>query len=168
MSERDEGRVVGLQRSAGGVPKLPVPEVRVGATGMEGDRQRKRFIHGGPARALCLYSLERIEALAAEGHPIERGSVGENVTIVGLPWELVIPGSRLRLGEIEVEVTSYTAPCRTIAGSFSNGDFRRIGQKSHPGWSRVYVRVVRGGRLALDDRVVLERSGRGGQATPGA
>jgi MOSC domain-containing protein YiiM len=150
-----EGRVVGLQRSAGGVPKLPVSEARVGPRGMDGDKQRKPFIHGGPNRALCLYSRERIDSLATEGHPIVPGAVGENVTISGVPWELVIPGSRLILGEVEVEVSSYTAPCRTITGAFADGDFTRIGQKKHPGWSRVYVRVLQGGRIALDDRVVL-------------
>jgi MOSC domain-containing protein YiiM len=151
----DAARVVGLQRSAGGVPKLPVSEALVGLRGMEGDRQRKPFIHGGPTRALCLYSSERIDALAAEGHPIVPGAVGENVTISGLVWEAVIPGARLTLGEVEVEVTSYAAPCRTITRAFVGGDSTRIGQKKHPGWSRVYVRIVRGGWIALDDRVVL-------------
>jgi MOSC domain-containing protein YiiM len=164
VTKRIEGRVVGLQRSAGGVPKLPVAEASVSAAGMEGDRQRKRFIHGGPTRALCLYSRERIDALAAEGHPVVPGSLGENVTIAGLPWEDVTPGSRLTLGEVEVEVTSYTAPCRTIAGAFSDGEFTRIGQKRRPGWSRVYVRVVRPGRIVLGDPAVLERSGRAARA----
>jgi MOSC domain-containing protein YiiM len=150
-----EGRVVGLQRSGGGVPKLPVAEARVGTRGMEGDKQRKPFIHGGPTRALCLYSLERIDALAAEGHPIVPGSVGENVTITGIPWETVTPGTRLTLGEVEVEVTSYAAPCRTIAGAFGGGEFSRIGQKRHPGWSRVYARIVHAGRIAVDDLVVI-------------
>jgi MOSC domain-containing protein YiiM len=160
MTDRAEGagRVVGLQRSAGGVPKLAVCEALIGPRGMEGDKQRKPFIHGGPTRALCLYSRERITALAAEGHPIVPGAVGENVTIAGLAWEAVTPGARLTLGEVEVEVTSYAAPCRTITGAFSDGDSKRIGQKKHPGWSRVYVRILRGGRIALDDRVLLHPS----------
>jgi MOSC domain-containing protein YiiM len=148
------GRVHGLHRSAGGVPKLAVARALVGPGGMEGDRQRYRF-HGGPERALCLYSLERIEALRAEGHPIVPGSAGENVTIAGLAWELVAPGCRLTMGEVEVEVTSYTVPCRTIAASFSDGRFGRIGQTRHPGWSRVYSRVLRGGWIAEGDSVAL-------------
>jgi MOSC domain-containing protein YiiM len=153
--DQGEGRVVGLQCSRGGVPKLSVAEAIVGRTGMEGDRQRKPFIHGGPKRALCLYSEERLEALAAEGHPIARGSVGENVTISGLRWEDVVPGARLELGEVTVEVTSFTDPCRTIRAAFFDGDFTRIGQQRHPGWSRVYVRVLREGRITLGDLVVL-------------
>ncbi|MEO6528485.1 MAG: MOSC domain-containing protein [Gemmatimonadaceae bacterium] len=155
MPDCVEGKVAGLQRSSGGVPKLSVGAANVEVTGMVGDRQRKPLIHGGPARALCLYSLERIDALAAEGHPITAGAVGENVTISGIPWERVTPGSRLALGSVEVEVTSYAAPCRTIAGVFIDGQFKRIGQRRHPGWSRVYVKIVRAGRITVGDPVVL-------------
>ena len=125
---------------------------------MEGDRQRNRRFHGGPDRALCLYSQELIDALGAEGHPIVRGAVGENVTIAGLPWDRVRPGARLTLGEVDVEVTSYTAPCENIEGAFLDGRFVRISQRVHPGWSRVYVRVLRGGSLRVGDAVRLEAS----------
>jgi MOSC domain-containing protein YiiM len=159
MNGEIEGRVVGLQRSAGGVPKLPVQTAMVRTSGMEGDRQRKPFIHGGPRRALCLYSQERIDALAAEGHPIERGSVGENVTLAGLPWEAVRPGARLMLGEVEVEIVSYTAPCRTIRGAFADGRYARISEEKHPGWSRVYAQVLREGAISVGDRARVTPGG---------
>ena len=155
MSDEFTGRITGLQRSNGGVPKLPVESAAVSGQGMEGDRQRNRRFHGGPDRALCLYSQERIDALGAEGHPIVRGAVGENVTIAGLPWEDVRPGARLTLGDVEVEVTSFTSPCANIEGAFLEGRFARISQKVHPGWSRVYVRVRRGGSLRVGDPVRL-------------
>ena len=40
------------------------------------------IFHGGPERALCLFSLERILELQAEGHPIFPGAAGENITIL--------------------------------------------------------------------------------------
>jgi MOSC domain-containing protein YiiM len=152
------GRIVQLNTSPGGVPKLPVPEAEVTPSGMAGDRQRNLRFHGGPQRALCLYSLEVIQRLQGEGHPIHPGSTGENVTVSGLPWEEVRPGVRLALGEeVVVEVTSYTVPCKNIAASFFEGEFTRISQKVHPGDSRVYARVVQGGRLRAGDAVwVLE------------
>ena len=60
------GRVVSIHRSNGGVPKLPVDRATIRVTGVEGDRQRNRRFHGGPDRALCLYSAERLQALVAE------------------------------------------------------------------------------------------------------
>src|ERR687894_986709 len=65
------GRVFRINLSNGGVPKLPVAEARVTANGIVGDRQRYPVFHGGPERAISLFSLEVIERLRAEGHPIE-------------------------------------------------------------------------------------------------
>lgn len=144
------GRIFQLNTSNGGVPKLAVREAYLTPTGLEGDRQRDRRFHGGPERALCLYALERILQLQAEGHPIFPGSAGENVTLAGLDWAALKPGARLALGEeAVVEVSSYTTPCRVIAASFHEGGFRRIHQKTHPGASRLYARVLQTGRLAV-------------------
>jgi MOSC domain-containing protein YiiM len=150
-----DGRVTGLQRSSGGVPKLPVGQATVRMDGMEGDRQANRKYHGGPERALCLYSQERLDELAAEGHPAERGTLGENVTIGGLPWERVQPGARLTLGSVAAEVTGYAAPCRKIAPGFADGVVTRIGERVNPGWSRVYVRILTEGTVAVGDPVTL-------------
>lgn len=132
--------------SDGGVPKLPVPEARVTVEGLVGDRQRSTPIHGGPDRAVCLYSLEVIEALQAEGHPVAPGACGENLTLAGLDWSQVAPGERLRIGDdVLLELVSYTAPCKHNARWFLDEDFSRISQKKHPGWSRLYARVLREG-----------------------
>jgi MOSC domain-containing protein YiiM len=158
-----------LNTSPGGVPKLPIPEAAVAVDGMSGDRQRDLRHHGGPERALCLYSLEKIAELQGEGHPIHPGSTGENVTIAGIPWEDIRPGVQLELGEALVEVTSFTPPCRNIAGSFMEEGFTRISQKLHPGDSRVYARVMRGGTLRAGDpvRIVDNPSGQM-PASPGS
>jgi MOSC domain-containing protein YiiM len=144
------------------VPKLAVGRAMVRPAGMEGDSQRDRRFHGGPDRALCLYSQERIAALLAEGHPIVGGALGENVTIAGLDWEEVRPGVRLRIGSLEVEATSFAAPCRNIAGAFLDGQFKRVGQRLNPGWSRVYASVLNVGEIAVGDPVILFPVGRRG------
>lgn len=149
-------RIFQLSASPGGVPKLPLREGVVGPGGLSGDRQAHPKFHGGPDRALCLFSLEVILRLQAEGHPVYPGSTGENVTLSGLPWEELRPGARLALGEeVVVEVTSFTAPCKQIAGSFLGGSFKRISQKLHPGESRVYARVLRGGALRVGEAARL-------------
>jgi len=101
-----------------------------------------------------VYSLERIYALQAEGHPIDVGTAGENVTVEGIDWDLVVPGARLRLGEeVLLEVASFTSPCKTIRESFTDGRFARISQKLHPGWSRVYARVLSEGEILCGEAV---------------
>ncbi len=149
-----EGRIFQINCSQGGVPKLSVREAVLTRLGLEGDSVANPDIHGGPDRAICLYSLEQIQKLQREGHPILPGSVGENLTIEGLDWSLMQPGARLELGdEVLIELTSYTSPCQTIAGSFVEGRYKRISQKVNPGESRIYARVLRTGRLTVGQRV---------------
>jgi MOSC domain-containing protein YiiM len=151
-----EARIVQIGISAGGVPKRPVDEARVTADGLDGDGHTNTRYHGGPDRALCLYSAERIRSLAAGGHPIVPGSIGENVTIEGLEWSDVEPGTRMRLGErVVIEITRYTSPCFKITASFADGDYSRVSQKQQPGWSRVYARVLTEGVIRRDDPVKL-------------
>lgn len=146
--------IASIHISAGGVPKRAVETARITRLGLEGDRQNNTVHHGGPERAVCLYSLEVIQALAAEGHPIAPGSTGENLTIAGLDWPSLGPGSQLQVGnDCVLEITSYTTPCKTIAASFVDGDFSRILQSKHPGHSRLYARVNAEGQVHTSDAV---------------
>ena len=143
--------------SDGGVPKLPVPDAYIGERGIEGDRQRNFKIHGGPDRAVCLYSLEQIQALQAEGHSIAPGLLGENITLVGLDWAHIGLGDRVRIGEaVLLEMTSYTTPCKANAQWFSDQRFQRIWHQDYPGWSRLYARVLCEGIVRTGDRVTLD------------
>lgn len=147
------GRVESINTSRGGAFKSSVFEARVTEHGVDGDRQDDLRYHGGADRAVSLYSLEAIRALQAEGHPISPGSAGENVTLSGLDWPSLTPGSQLRIGPVHLVVTGYAAPCKKIEASFLNGESMRISQKVHPGWSRLYARVVAGGVIRPGDEV---------------
>jgi MOSC domain-containing protein YiiM len=142
----------------GGVPKSPIPVAEITTLGVRGDKQNDRRHHGGPQRAVSLFALERIEALRDEGHPIVPGSTGENLTVSGLDWDAISVGDRLIVGDwVELEITGYAAPCRTIAESFVEGSFGRMSQKTHPGWSRLYARVISEGEVRPGDVVAWER-----------
>jgi MOSC domain-containing protein YiiM len=150
------GAIAGLHTSRGGVPKHTVESARVTALGLEGDKQKHLKFHGGPQRAVCLFSRELMDALREEGHPIAPGTTGENVLISGLDWSDIRIGSRLQLGtNVQVEITDYTAPCQQIAASFTGGDFMRISQKKRAGWSRLYARVLAEGELRVGDEARL-------------
>lgn len=150
------GRVVQVNVSQGGVPKLPVERAWVGRLGLEGDAHRERTVHGGPQRAVCLFSIEAIERLQSEGHPLEPGSVGENLTTSGVEWSLLPVGARARIGdELEIELASSTTPCATQKPNFSDGRFSRISIDLHPSDSRMYARVVREGEVRPGDAIVV-------------
>ncbi len=153
------GRIHRINVSGGGVPKLPVPEASVTAEGIVGDLHAETRYHGGPTKAVSLFSLEVIERLRGEGHPIGPGTTGENLTVEGLDWRRVLPGARLTFeGGVVLEVTVYSVPCWKIAGSFLSGNSLRIDGERHPGESRVCARVVTGGTLREGERVRLEEA----------
>ena len=140
----------------GGVPKQPVARARVTSNGVAGDKQRNRRFHGGPQRAVSLYSHEHIQALQAEGHPIAPGSTGENLTIGGLDWAALNVGDQLQIGnQLRIEITGYAAPCSNIVASFAGGEITRISQKLHPGWSRLYAKVLANATARLGDVVAV-------------
>src|SRR5690606_6700146 len=114
-----------------------------------------RRYHGGPDRAVCVYALELIEALQDEGHPIVPGAIGENLTLHGIDWTGIRSDARLEVGEALLEITRATTPCHTIAAAFTDGEFTRVSQKVHPGWSRFYARVLKEGIVTAGDRVTL-------------
>jgi MOSC domain-containing protein YiiM len=156
----NSARVHAIQISNGGVPKLPVQAAVVSEQGLVGDRQRDRRYHGGPSRAVSLYSLEVIEKLRAEGHAIAPGAAGENVTIHGLAWSELASGVRLAIGgEVVLELTKPAGPCKKIAACFSEGDYSRIAPKLHPADTRWYARVLREGTIRPGDIVVISAAG---------
>jgi MOSC domain-containing protein YiiM len=151
-----QGRVFQINISTGGVPKGAVRQARVTIVGLAGDRQRDMEHHGGPERAVTLYSLECILALQAEGHPIYPGSIGENLTLVGIDWIGLSEGTRLRIGdEVLLELTRTAAPCSNISASFIDERIGRVSHKTNPGWSRWCARVLQEGEIRIGDVVIL-------------
>lgn len=151
-----DGKIFQISVSSGGVPKHRIGEADIGIDGLLGDAQKDLRAHGGPERAVCLFAIEQIALLRIEGHRLSAGALGENITTEGIEWNEVLPGSRIQLGEdVLLEVTRYTTPCWKNAQWFSDGNFQRINQATHPGSSRVYARVLRTGHVREGDRIVL-------------
>ena len=149
-----QARVARVNVSPGGVPKLPVGAVHVGRVGLQGDAHADRTVHGGPFRAVSLYSMEAIGRVRAEGHPIFPGSVGENLTLEGLELSTLATGDRLAVGnELVLEITTPANPCETISGSFLDERISRISIRTHPLDSRLYARVLAEGAVTTGDPV---------------
>ena len=149
-----KGLVHSINISSGGVPKRTVDYANIGKQGVEGDFNRFRDGKGGdPDRAVCIFSLERIEELKLEGHPIEVGSTGENLTIRGVEWESLSEGKPVEIGEVVLELSEPCAPCSKIGESFIGRKFDRVDHDKEYGWSRWLARVLREGEVTVGDSV---------------
>jgi MOSC domain-containing protein YiiM len=152
------GLVHQVSVSLGGIPKLPVEGARVGRLGLEGDGHGEpEPIHGGPDRAVCLYCVEAIARVRADGHTAFPGSFGENLTLGGIDWSALAAGDRLAVGDdgLVIELTTYVTPCTSLRDYFRDGRFARISHKVHPEDARWYARVLVEGSVAPGDRVLL-------------
>src|SRR4051812_47046129 len=70
------GVLAQLNKSGGGMPKLPIGEAMVTVDGVSGDWQKNRKVHGGPNRAICVYSEELYEGLREDGVKVKSGDIG--------------------------------------------------------------------------------------------
>ena len=157
------GILVAINISAGGVPKLSVPQAAITVAGVAGDRQKDRKFHGGPDRAVSLLAMSVIRELQAQGHAITLGSTGENLTIDGFSAEELVPGVRLRIGAdpataVELELTTWLEPCSKIAASFTQRRIAVFAHKTKPCHSRIGTRVVREGMVTTGDHVELMKN----------
>ena len=141
----------------GGVPKLPIDKAEIKFEGVEGDfnkfRTEKKNSIG--TRAVTLFSLEQIEKLKSEGHSIDVGTTGENITIEGVDWPSLEVGARMMIGEAMIELSEPTAPCSKIGKSFIDGAFSRIDHELELGWSRWSASVIEEGQVEVGNQVII-------------
>ena len=155
------GLVLSVNVSPGGVPKRPIAGARLHWRGLEGDAHSKpEPIHGTPAQAACLYAIEAIERVRADGHQAFPGAYGENLTLAGLDWAGLRRGDRMRIGSAGplLELTDYATPCDTQARWFVDGRYGRISARAHPEDARWYAAVLEEGFIAAGDEVLLIRT----------
>lgn len=150
--------VVGLHASNGGVPKLPVDALLVTVDGCDGDYQNDLKHHGGKDKAVCILQQEIIDKLTEKGHPIGPGTTGENLLINGIQVGMLSVGTRLKIGNCELEITQDAPPCKTIKQSFNDDNFMLISHKKFPTFTRWYAKVISEGEIILGQEVNLTNS----------
>jgi len=139
-----------------GLPKHPVPMLRITQAGADGDYNHYRTtkVQGDPKLAILVLTREVIDALRAEGWPVEPGDLGENLTLAGVPESSLAPGSKIRIGEALLEVSEPCDPCTELyvlpyVGKEKGPEFVRtlIGRR---GW---FARVLSSGEISPGARV---------------
>lgn len=125
----------------------------MGEFGLDGDAIFDDEHHGGRDQAVYAYRVEDYEWWSATtGFHHKPGLFGENLTIRGLPADMVI-GDRLLIGDVVLEVTAARIPCGTLATRVKDRDFGLVFRKAErPG---VYFRVLNPGHVAANDSIEM-------------
>ncbi len=83
--------------------------------GLDGDAQGNLKVHGGPNKAMCCYPFEFMAQWAADGFDLPEGTFFENLTLEGLPDQVVYLGDIFELNDLTVQVTQPRRPCATVS-----------------------------------------------------
>lgn len=130
--------------------------VELTALNLEGDEQADQRNHGGPDQALCAYPAAHYAYWTGRlGRELGPGSFGENLTLGGGCTEAdVCLGDIFALGEALVQISQPRSPCWKIARRWQEPLFSQwLQETGFTGW---YLRVLRPGRVAPTDALVLQ------------
>jgi MOSC domain-containing protein YiiM len=132
--------------------------VQVHLTGVEGDEQADRQVHGGEDKAIYAYPHEHYpfwqELIERETHAkphFEAGAFAENLTIEGLRESEVWVGDLWVVGGVELSVVKLREPCFKFTARMKyKGAAKAMIQSAKSGW---YLRVRQSGVIQAGDTI---------------
>ena len=132
--------------------RLPVKSVASvlaeAGKGLVGDRY-----HGTKHRHVTVQSQAALDQAAAElGRPVPAAGTRRNLTLDAgeVP---TVPGTRIRIGEVLLEVVRVAAPCRLLDDTLGPGAMTALRRRAGS-----VFRVLEGGTISVGDPVELPRA----------
>jgi MOSC domain-containing protein YiiM len=137
--------------------KAVVGAVTTHRTGLEGDEQGDRHVHGGPDKAVHFYPHEHYNFWRNElgAAPVLEapGAFGENLSTEGVTENGLCLGDQLRIGSVLFEISQSRQPCWKLNDRFGVRDMALRVQKSLR--TGFYCRVLESGTLIAGDEITL-------------
>lgn len=128
--------------------------IRLTKNGFDGDGVGDAKHHGGPDKAVCVYSREHYEywerTLCTK---LPSAAFGENLTVSGLQETDVCIGDVFRIGTALVQVSQPRQPCKTLAARFGRSDMVKLVVDA--GKTGFYLRVLEEGTVKQGDALSL-------------
>lgn len=128
-----------------GERKYNVPQAKlIEAWGLEGDA------HGGFGhRQVSLLGIESIKLMQHKSFDVKPGDFAENITVEGLVLYNLLVGTRLVIGETELEVSQIGKACHQKCEIFE-----RLGDCIMPRQG-IFAVVKKGGIISVGDEVLV-------------
>ncbi|MEO2075097.1 MAG: MOSC domain-containing protein [Bacillus sp. (in: firmicutes)] len=141
------------------IDKKPVHgKIFLSTLNLDGDQQADLHFHGGPDKAVCVYSYDHYSFWESVlDTNLDAGAFGENLTVKGITEDDVWIGDVYELGEAIVQVTQPRQPCFKLATKLKQPKLPLMVQ--HTGYTGFYFRVLKEGTISSEDSLkLLERN----------
>lgn len=145
-SMNSSARVISINISdRKGVRKKPVHEVEIRENfGIEGDAHASSEWH----RQISLLAMESIKKMQKLGLDVGPGDFAENITTEGIDLPALPVGTRLKIGDIEAEVSQIGKVCHSRCEIYYQAGDCVMPKEG------IFIRVLSGGKLKVGDPVV--------------
>lgn len=129
-----------------GVVKVPVGRVEIKVDhGMIGDAHA-----GNWHRQISLLAKESIDKMINKGFDhLKFGDFAENITTEGIEVHTLLVGTRLKIGECEVEITQIGKKCH------SGCEIKKVTGDCVMPREGIFVKVIKEGIINVNDEVVV-------------
>ena len=140
-------RIVSINISRGGIPKIPFSSIRVNFSGLEGDGHNHAK-HYSPIQAVCIQDLEKLEELSQKGYSLSPGQAGENLTVQNLYVNDLPLGTVLRFRSgVELEISKVRKPCYVMDAIHPQLKVDALGRHG------MYAKVLKEGILSAGEMI---------------
>jgi MOSC domain-containing protein YiiM len=149
-------RLEGDEPWTSGIYKSPVSgRIALSSTNLDGDGQADLKVHGGPDKAVCVYSADHYAFWREELGVTDCGPgwFGENFSVEGQGEDDVAVGDTYRVGTAVVQISQPRAPCSKLGRRWSRIDMPKLVlQSGRTGW---YLRVLESGDVECGETLTL-------------
>ncbi len=146
-----------------GICKTPVFEtLTLSKLGFEGNGVADLKHHGGPDKAVCVYSMDhysywkdilKLKPKLELEFDLPPAAFGENLTVSNMNEDDVCIGDVFRIGTALVQISQPRQPCKTLAARYGRSDMVKMVVSS--GYTGFYFRVLEEGTVKKGDSIVL-------------
>ena len=143
----DKPTVISINISKGGVPKLPVEQVFINESGLDGDGHNHAK-HYRPTQAVCIQDIERLNELVSLGYPLAPGTTGENLTVRNLHVNALPVGAQLEFSSGGILEISRVRPTCYVMDQI-NPKLKEDADGRHG----MYAKVIREGVIKKGDNI---------------
>lgn len=138
-------RIISINISKGGIPKLPVSAVRLTASGLEGDGHNHAK-HNSPLQAVCIQDIEKLNELSRNGYHLSPGKAGENLTVENLHVNDLPVGTMLQFSAgVLLEISKVRKPCYVMDAIAPRLKEDAVGRHG------MYAKVIKEGFLSVGE-----------------